>query len=142
MRRVTVENVTRGAALGDRVGLADRWWLRLRGLLGRPEPGPGEGLLLTPCNSVHMHGMRYALDVAVLSPDGVVVATYAGLPPGGRTRWHRGARHTLELPVGTLAATGTGVGDRLAWGPSPAARGAPAGAARAAAPEPLSGTPV
>lgn len=118
MRLIAVENATRGAALGARVYLADRWWLRLRGLLGRPPLRPGEGMLLTPCNSVHMHGMRYALDVAVLSRDGEVVATYPALPPGGRTRWHRGARHTLELPAGVLAATGTVVGDRLAWGPA------------------------
>lgn len=125
-----MENATRGAALGDRVYLADRWWLRLRGLLGRPPLRPGEGMLLTPCGSVHMHGMRYPLDVAVLSPEGEVVAAYPALPPGGRTRWHRGARHTLELPAGVLAATGTAVGDRLAW------------AARPSASEPLTGAPT
>lgn len=134
MKRLRVENRTRGCLLGGDVGLADGWWLRLRGLLGRPALRPGEGLLLTPCNSVHMHGMRYPLDVAVLAPDGAVVAVYPGLPPGGRTRWHRGARHTLELPAGTLVATGTRVGDRLAWAPA-----GPAGPAREPAPEPLSG---
>ena len=35
-------------------------------MLGRPAPRPGEGLLLTPCSSVHMYGMRFPLDVAFL----------------------------------------------------------------------------
>lgn len=143
MKRLAVENATRGAALGTRVGWADSFWLRLRGLLGRPRLRPGEGLLLTPCSSVHMHGMRYPLDVAVLGRDGVIVATYPALLPGGRTRWHRGARHVLELPAGVLAATGTSVGDCVAWSPAPPdpdPSSSRPGAARTAAPEPLSGT--
>jgi hypothetical protein len=115
MKQVSVFNSSRGRPLGDQVGLADRWWLRMRGLLGRPVLEPGEGLLLTPCTAVHMHGMRYPLDVAFIGRDGRVVALYPHLRPGGRTRWHRDARHALELPAGTLAETGTQVGDRMKW---------------------------
>ena len=117
-----VRNLDRDAELGSRIGVADGWWSRSRGLLGRPALQPGEGLLLTPCRSVHMFGMRFSLDVAFVDREGTVVETYADLAPGRRTRWHRAARHALELPSGTLAATGTGRGDRLAWTPaSPAA---------------------
>jgi uncharacterized protein len=112
---VRVRNVDRDAELGTRIGVADGWWSRSRGLLGRDALAPGEGLLLTPCRSIHMYGMRFPLDVAFLDREGTVVETYAELAPGRRTRWHRAARHALELPAGTLAATGTGPGDRLAW---------------------------
>lgn len=115
MRHARVFNATRGHLLGIRVALADRWWLRMRGLLGRPPLRPGEGMILTPCAAVHMFGMKYPLDVALLAEDGAVVAVYHALPPGGRTRWHRGARHALELPAGTLRSTGTREGDRLTW---------------------------
>jgi uncharacterized membrane protein (UPF0127 family) len=107
--------------LGTAVGVADRWWPRLRGLLGRDGLVEGEGLLLTPCRSIHMFGMSFPLDVAFTDPAGTVVATYAALPPGGRTRWHREARHALELPAGTLAATCTRPGDTLTWAPATAA---------------------
>lgn len=112
---VTVTNVSRGHTLGTRIGVADRWWSRLRGLLGRPAPAEGEGLLLVPCRSVHMFGMRGALDVAFLDEDGAVIATYHALPPGARTRWHRRARAALELPPGTLRRAGTYHGDTLTW---------------------------
>jgi len=112
---VTVTNVSRGRTLGTRIGVADGWWSRLRGLLGRPVPVEGEGLLLVPCRSVHMFGMRGALDVAFVDREGAVIAAYHALPPGGRTRWHRGARAALELPSGTLRRTGTREGDTLAW---------------------------
>lgn len=112
MRLVRVAN-RRGPVLGDRVGVADRWWPRFRGLLGRPSLGPGEGLLLEPCRAVHMLGMRFALDVAFLDRDGIVVAAYPNLRPGARTGWHRGAARALELPAGTLAASGTCEGDQI-----------------------------
>ncbi len=112
MRRVRAAN-GRGRLLGDRIGVADRWWLRMRGLLGRPGLPAGEGLLLDPCRAVHMLGMRFPLDVAFLDANGGVVAVYHALAPGARTSWHRAAAIALELPAGTLQSSGTGVGDTI-----------------------------
>ena len=119
MRLLRVVNTRRNCELGGRIGLADGWLARLRGMIGRPAPGPGEGLLLTPCRSVHMYGMRFSLDVAFLDGNGTVIATYLVLSPGSRTRWHRNAVHALELPPGTLERSGTVVGDVLVWSPQP-----------------------
>ena len=115
MRLVQVINTDRGIELGCRIGLADGWLSRLRGLLGRPEPQPGEGLLLVPCRSVHMIGMRYPIDVAFLGPDRRVLSVHPRLRPGAHTAGSSGARYALELPTGTLAATGTVPGNRLNW---------------------------
>lgn len=115
MNHVGFTNVTRGRVLGTWISVADRWWQRLRGLLGRSPLSAGSGLLLQPCRAVHMFGMRYAVDVAFLDRRGSVVAVYHRLAPGQRSRWHKGAAYALELPAGTLAMTGTREGDRLAW---------------------------
>ena len=115
MRYLRAENRARGTVLGTRIGLADRWWYRLRGLLGRSTLGDGEGLLLRPCRAVHMAWMAFPLDVAFLDARGGVVASYHALPPGGRTRWHTDARDALELPAGTLARTGTVNGDTIVY---------------------------
>ena len=120
-----IANRANGAVLGDRIGVAERWWQRLRGLLGRPPLRAGEGLLLTPCQAIHMAGMKYPLDVVFLDQQSTVVAVYPRISPGGRTRWHESVRSALELPVGTLAATGTQVGDKLVC--LPAHDGAPDG---------------
>lgn len=117
MRLVRVVNSRSQRELGSRIGLADGWLARLRGMLGRPEPIPGEGLLLTPCRSIHMYGMSYSLDVAFLDVKGAIIAMYPSLFPGSRTRWHRKAVHALELPVGALADSGAAVGDVLLWSP-------------------------
>jgi len=116
MTYVRVRNEANGMDLGRRVGLADRWWSRLRGLLGRTALDEGEGLLLVPCRSIHMLGMTFALDVAFLDSRREVIALYHKLPPGSRTRWHKHARYALELAAGTLVATHTAVGHTLEWG--------------------------
>lgn len=112
---VRVTNVTRGTVIGSTVYFAATWWGRAKGWLGRPAPLEGEGLLLVPCKGIHMVGMKYPIDVAFLDADGLVVATYAELKPWQRTRLHHTATSALELPAGTLARTGTVVGDRLSW---------------------------
>jgi uncharacterized membrane protein (UPF0127 family) len=82
-------------------------------MLGRPEPEPGEGLLLEPCRAVHMYWMRYPLDVAFLAADGEVVAIYHELQPSQTSDRHKDASMALELRAGTLAASGTQIGDRI-----------------------------
>lgn len=117
MVRVSAVNKSNGAVLGTCIQVADRLWSRARGMLGRPAPPDGAGLLLRPCHSVHMLGMRYALDVAFLDHDERIVAAYSALQPGSRSRWHGNAYQALELPTGTLERTGTAVGDLIALSP-------------------------
>lgn len=113
-----MENPVRGTVLGSTVMVAESSLARLRGMLGRPAPGAGEGMLLAPCRGVHTYGMRYPLDVVFLDQEGMVVAIYPALPPGTRTPLIRGASFALELPPGTVEASGTLLGDALSWTPS------------------------
>jgi len=114
VRQVVVRNASRADTdLGSRVAVANTIWTRLKGLLGAPPLQTGEGMLLEPCQAVHMYGMKQALDVAFLGGEGHVVALYHDLRPGQRSKYHGKARMALELPVGTLSKTGTCVGDRL-----------------------------
>ena len=113
MKLISVVNQSRDRMVGARIGIADTWWLRLRGLLGRPALAQSEGLLLDPCASIHTLGMTYPIDVAFLDAAGRVVACYPGLRKHRITRLHREASCALELPSGTLAETGTATGDLL-----------------------------
>lgn len=115
MRRVRVENGARDQVLGERIGVADGWWSRLRGLLGRPPLGEGEGLLIVPSKGVHMYGMKYAIDVLMLDGERRVVAAFPGLEPGRRTPLFKRARYALELPAGAIEESGTREGDVLRW---------------------------
>ena len=118
-------NCTRDSVLASRARVADRWWSRARGFLGRPPPRTGEAILLSPCRAVHMLGMRYALDVVFLDRGFRVVALHPRLEPGQRSPWHRHAHCALEVPPGTIDATHTALGDLIAWRPADANDPAP-----------------
>lgn len=116
----TVAIHTRGGALVcERCLLADTPRLRLRGLLGRPEPAEQEGVLIDPAGSIHMCFMRYAIDVVFLDRDDVVVGVREGVRPW-RFAAARGARRALELRCGQVRARGIDVGQRLDVGGRPA----------------------
>jgi uncharacterized protein len=110
-----ISNRTRNTLLGTRVKPAATFWSRLRGYIGRPRPQRGDGILLVPCDAIHTWWMSFHLDVLFLDPRGMVVEVVRSLGPWRRTRRVEGARYVLELPVGTIDASGTQVGDHLTW---------------------------
>jgi uncharacterized membrane protein (UPF0127 family) len=87
------------------------------GLMGRPSLPPGDGLWLPGTNGIHMMFMRFPIDAVFLGKaraDGSrpVLAVRERLPAWtGLVPLVRGADGCLELPAGTVAATGTVVGD-------------------------------
>lgn len=90
----------------------------------RPPLPPGGGLWLPGDNGIHMFFMRFPIDALFLGreqPDGArhVLAARAGLAPWtGLVPFVRSADGVLELPAGTIAASGTVVGDELAIEPA------------------------
>ena len=88
------------------------------GLMGRRELAPGHGLFL-PGNGIHMFFMRFPIDAVFLAKPtngGArrVVSVHRAVRPWiGLVPLIRGADGVLELPVGTIDATGTAVGDRV-----------------------------
>lgn len=111
-----IRNADRDSVLAT----SERWATtvsdRTRGLLDSEGLEPGEALVISPCTSVHMFGMRFSLDVVFVRKDGVVVRAISGLKPWRFTRIYFTARHCIELPVGVVEQTGTRKGDRLDLG--------------------------
>ena len=105
-------NRTRKTVLAKRLRIADSFFTRLRGLLGTRSLPEGEALLIRPCNSIHMLGMRYAIDVVFASAENIVLKTVSSLAPG-RLATCSEAACVLELPCGTLEQSATEVGDQL-----------------------------
>ncbi|THD11393.1 hypothetical protein B1806_04260 [Metallibacterium scheffleri] len=89
-------------------------WERIRGLLGRPELGPGEALLLDPCKAVHTIGMRYPIDIVFLDADNRVVRIKPAMKPLRNTEC-RQARRVIEFKAGEAARLGIDVGCTLDW---------------------------
>jgi uncharacterized protein len=85
---------------------------RRKGLLGRTSMPAGAGLIIAPCNSIHTFFMRFAIDVAFVSRDGLVVRV-SRVVPAWRIRLALRGFAVVELAAGALERSDTRAGDRL-----------------------------
>lgn len=108
----------RGEVVTSQLVRADRMWSRMRGLLGRASLPANEGLWITPCPSIHMFGMRFAIDAVFLDEQHQVVRVFEDLLPWRMARGGKFAHSVLELPRGKAAFFNIRVGDRLEIGPA------------------------
>ncbi|CAN5865437.1 hypothetical protein BH10CHL1_BH10CHL1_38550 [soil metagenome] len=108
-----VHNATRDVTLVVQGQVADSYFKRLKGLIGVRQLDAGDGLLIKPCKDIHTHFMSIPIDVLYVDANNRVV----GIDPELKT-WRFGrrrgkARFVIELPTGTVARTGSTIGDEL-----------------------------
>jgi len=92
--------------------VADTFFSRLRGLLGRRELHADESLLLSPTSSIHTFFRRFPIDVVFLDRDLTVLATREPVRPWRMVSCRR-AHSALELPAGACRRWAVRPGDRL-----------------------------
>ena len=109
---IRVHNRSRDSIVGDRIEVANTPETRNRGLLKHTSLGRGEGLWIVPTQSIHMFFMKFALDIVYLNKGKKVLKVVKNLKPW-RISLCLPAHSVLELPVGTIARTGTRKGDQL-----------------------------
>jgi uncharacterized membrane protein (UPF0127 family) len=111
MRQVALTREN-GEVVVDQCVVADGPVSRMKGLLGRSELRPGEGLLLRPASAIHTCFMRFPIDAVFLDGGLRVLGISDELRPW-RAASRRGAHAVLELPAGESARRGLEAGDTL-----------------------------
>ena len=115
MKTGKLQNLRTGLIVGECVWKADRFWPRLRGLLGRTGLAQGEGLWLSPCRQVHMFGMQFAISVWYLDNTGRICGLIDNLEPWAISPYMHSAASVIEFPAGWGSLKDTRIGDELAW---------------------------
>ena len=110
---MNADNLSQQARLSARIRLADSFFSRLIGFLGRRSLEEDEGLWIRPCRSIHTVGMRFPIDVVFLDAKNRVVKTVSGLAPFRICRGGRKAKSVLEVSVGTIERSRTMPGDQI-----------------------------
>lgn len=95
------------------IEFADNFLKRLRGLMFRRQLEKNRGLLLAPCNSVHMLFMRFAIDVIYLDENFCIKKIVHDLTPWLGISACFGAWGALELPSGTAKNLNLTVGQKF-----------------------------
>ena len=86
----------------------------MRGLLLRDSLKEDEALLITSCNSVHMFGMKYAIDLVYLDKNWKVLKLVQQLKPW-RISACKKANMVVELPANRLKILGITNGQKIEW---------------------------
>lgn len=92
---------------------ADTFFKRLRGLMFRRRLPAGRGLLLAPCDGVHMFFMRFAIDVVYLDKDLRIKKIVHNLLPWLGVSVCLGAWGALELTSGEAERLNLVVGQKF-----------------------------
>lgn len=106
-------NVSTGAVIAERVGVAATRAARRTGLLNHSSLPSGEALWIVPCRGVHTFRMRFPIDLIALDAAGIVIDRVTHLQPWRIRLPRRGTAGVLELPAGSLDATGTAMGHQV-----------------------------
>ncbi|MBV8055109.1 MAG: DUF192 domain-containing protein [Deltaproteobacteria bacterium] len=111
-----VRNQTRGTVLCPRAMLARSFRDSTRGLLGRPQLSPDEGMLIEaapflPLMWMHTFFMAYPIDIVFLGQDNMVMKIQASLEPWRLSAIVFGARKAIELAAGAALEAKTAEGD-------------------------------
>jgi len=116
-----VRNQTRDTVLCRRATLARGFRDRRRGLLGRRQLNPDEGMLFEakpflPLIWLHTFFMTFPIDIVFLGQGNVVMKIQASLKPWHLSSMVFGARRAIELSAGAAIRAKTAVGDFISLG--------------------------
>ena len=92
---------------------ADSFLTRFKGLMLQKKLPAATGLLLAPCNSVHMCFMRFSIDVVYLDKEYRIIKVVSRLRPWIGVSMCRKACAVLEMTAGEAERCCCTVGKRL-----------------------------
>ena len=90
-----------GEVIASKLTLAQRYASRAIGLLGKRSISENEGVILTPCWSIHMFFMRFSIDVLFLDEEGRILKAIKKLRPWAMAH-ALGAKSVIEVRAGRL----------------------------------------
>lgn len=110
---MVIRNKIRLTLLAKNCQTADNFLSRLKGLIGKESFLEEEGLIITPCNSIHMFFMKFSLDIIFVDKSNRVVHLIENIKPWKLSKIVWSAAFVIELPINSIKKTNTEVGDIL-----------------------------
>ena len=92
-----------GLVVSGHVEVADRFFTRLKGWLGKKSVTDNEALLIIPCSSIHTLGMRIKIDVLFLDDNNLIIHMIESMKPSRISSIIPHAKKVIELPCGKIS---------------------------------------
>lgn len=106
-------NSTKNMVLSNRLDVADTFFSRLKGLMGRPKLEADSAMLITRCNSIHTCFMKFPIDVIFVDKNFRVKSIQKNIKPWRFTAPVIGSKSVIEFSAGVFSENQVEVGDIL-----------------------------
>ena len=112
---IFIYNKTRETFVATEVTVADSYFPRLVGLLGKTKRWSqlGKALWIVPSSGVHTIGMLFPIDLIYLDKEKQVVHVEEYVRPFRISKVSLKTKSVIELPPYTIYRTGTQIGDKI-----------------------------
>lgn len=104
---------TTNQTLIPQLKVADTFWTRGKGLLGREALPNSEALWIHHCNSIHTFFMKFSIDCVFVDKNLKVKALYQDVRPWRLVPPVWGAASVIEMSSGSISRLKVSVGDQL-----------------------------
>lgn len=108
-----IVNSTKKTIVTNSEEIANTFFKRLKGLLGRSSLPDQTGMLIYPCNQVHSYFMKFPFDAVFLTRDNRVIYIIENMQRGKISPLLPKAYSVLELPSGTVRKAQIKIDDKL-----------------------------
>jgi uncharacterized protein len=98
----TLTNISRQNVLADQLIIADTFWSRAKGLLGKKDLPPKTAMWIKRCNSIHTFFMKFPIDVVFVNSQLRVIKVCLNVSPWKILRPAWQACSVLEFSAGSL----------------------------------------
>lgn len=106
-------NKTTNQTLIPHLDVAQTFWARGKGLLGRPSLASEEALWILRCNSIHTFFMKFPIDCVFIDKNLKVKAIYQDVSPWRLVLPVWGAQSVIEMASGAVSKMNVSLGDQL-----------------------------
>lgn len=102
MRYVKILNISKNNVILEKAEIADTFLSRLKGLTGRKSIDNMSGMIILPCNSIHMIGMNFCIDAIFVDRNNRVCYIIPEMKKMAISPIIKGAGYVIEAPAGTI----------------------------------------
>ena len=110
---LSITNITKTSCISSRACLANTFFSRLKGLLGRNGFKGIDGFFIPKCRAVHTFFMQFPIDIICINKDFRVIRIVRNLQPYKNFTCLLATHGVIELPEGMITSTKTELGDYI-----------------------------